>query len=169
MIHIHNVTIANVILKQCDHPQLTNLLITLCYSCVIEDVTFIDLGLIGGNLIGTSYLSKTVIKANRKKSKFLMYMCQGITLTYWNQQTFIDHKHHLIMNQISINGDGNKCYMYNHNPVGLHITIHLETLTITLTNSLLNNLAHTALFIDNRCRGKNTIYIENCIIEKQYT
>ena len=165
IIDSYNVTIANIMFEQCDHPQLTNMLITVCYSCTIENIIFIDLGLVGNNLIGTSYLSKIVIKANRKKSKFLMYTCQGITLTYWNQQLFIDHKHHLIINQININGDGYKCNMYNHNPVGLRMMIYAETLTITLTDSLFYNLAHTALSIDNKCRGKNTIYIENCTVE----
>ena len=165
IIDSYNVTISNVMFEQCDHPQLTNLLITLCYSCTIEDVIFIDLGLVGRNLIGTSYLSKIVIKASRKKSNFLMHTCQGIALTYWNHQPFIDHEHHLIMNQINIIGDGNKCHGNNHNSVGLSITIYAETLTITLTNSSFYYLAHTALFIDNKCRGKNAIYIKDCTVE----
>ena len=163
IIDSYNVTIANVILKQCDRQQLTNLLISSCYSCTIENVIFINLGLVGSNLIGTSHLTKIVIKANREKSKFLMF-CQGITLTYRDQQSSTDHKHHLIMNQINIIGDGNKCYSSN-NIVGLHIIISMETLTITLTNSLFYNLAYTTLFIFNRCCGKNTLYVENCSFE----
>ena len=163
IIDSYNVTIANVILKQCDHPQLTNLLITVCYSCIIENVTFIDLGLVVNDLIGTSHLSKIVMTANRRK--LLMYTCQGITLTqtYWIQEPFIDHKHLLIMNQINIIGGGNKCY--SNNAAGLRMTIYAETLTITLTNSVFSYLPHTALFIDNKCRGKNTISIENCTVE----
>ena len=45
------------------------------------------------------------------------------------------------------------------------MTIHAETLTITLTNCVFSYLPHTALFIDNKCRGKNTIHIENCTVE----
>ena len=163
IIDSYNVTFANVMFEQCDHPQLTNLLINLCYSCTIENIVFMNLGLVGRNLIGMSYLNKIVKKANRKKSKFPMYTCQGITLTYRNYQPFIDHKHHLIINQLSIIGDGNKCYSYSQGL--LHITIYGEALTITLTNSLFYNLADTALLIYNKCRGKNTVYIENCTVE----
>ena len=65
----YNFTIANVIFKRCDQTQLnkykylTNLLLNLCYSCTIENVIFMNLGLKGTNLIGNSYLTKVVIKS----------------------------------------------------------------------------------------------------------
>ena len=46
IIDSYNVTAANVMLKQCDHPQLINLQISLCYSCTIENVIFINLRLV---------------------------------------------------------------------------------------------------------------------------
>ena len=48
----HSVTIANVMFKQCHQVQLMNLLIHLCHSCTIENVTFMNSGLNGTNLIG---------------------------------------------------------------------------------------------------------------------
>ena len=62
-----NITVANVMLKQCHqlqfkHTHLTNLLIDLCYSCTIDNVTFINVGFTGKNLIGNSYLTKIMIK-----------------------------------------------------------------------------------------------------------
>ena len=98
IIDSYNVTIANVILKQCDHPKLTNLVITLCYSCTIENIVFVNVGMIATNLVGRSHLTELVIKSNRK---FLMF-CQEIALKYWNLQLFTDHKHLLVMNQINM-------------------------------------------------------------------
>ena len=165
IIDSYNVTIANVILKQCDHPQLTNLLIYLCYSCTLENLVFINLGMIATNLVGRSHLTKLAIKSNRK---FLMF-CQQITLNYWYLQSFTDHMHLLVMNQISMIGDRSKCY--RNGPVGLHIYIGIVTtksLTMILNNSLFYNLDHTALTIISQCYGYNKVNIENCTFENNY-
>ena len=165
IIDSYNVTITNVMLQQCDHPQLTNLIITLCYSCTLENVVFMNLGIIATNLVGRSHLTELVIKSNRK---FLMF-CQEIALKYWNLQSFTDHKHLLVMNQINMIGDRSKCY--SNGPVGLHIyigIIALERLTIILNNSLFYNLDHTALTIVIQCYGYNKVNIENCTFVNNY-
>ena len=165
IIDSYNVTIANVMLKQCNQSQSTDLLITFCYSCTIENVIFMNLGLIGENLIGRSHLTKIVIKSNKETSKFLM-VCQKIAISYFNLRSFIDHKHYLIMNQIDIVGDKSKCY--GDDTVGLQIHIAIiakECLTINLTNSSFSQLDHTALTIINRCHGYNKVHIENCTFE----
>ena len=152
-------------LKQCDYPQLTNLLIYLCYSCVLENIVFMNLGMIATNLVGRSHLTKLMIKSNRK---FLMF-CQQITLNYWNVQSFTDHMHLLVMNQISMIGDRSKCY--KNGPVGLHIYIAIvitKRLTITLNNSLFHNLDHTALAIISQCYDYHEVNIENCTFENNY-
>ena len=165
IIDSYNVTIANVTLKQCDHPQLTNLLINSCYSCKLENLVFINLGIIATNLVGRSHLTELVIKSNKN---FYMF-CQQITLNYWNLQSFTDHKHLLVMNQINMTGDLSKCY--RNGLVGLHIYIAIivtESLTILLTNSLFYNLDHTALTIISQCSGYNEVKIENCTFENNY-
>ena len=165
IIDSYNVTIANVMFEQCDHPQLTNLLITLCYSCTIENVAFMNVGLIATNLVGRSHLTELMIKSHRK---FLMF-CQKIALNYQNLRSFTDHKHVLVMNRINMIGDWSKCY--RKGPVGLHIDIviiAMESLTITLTNSLFYNLDHTALTIISQCNGYNRVNIENCTFENNY-
>ena len=159
----YNVTIANVMLQQCDSLQLTNVLITLCYSCTIENVVFMNVGLIATNLIGRSYLTDLEIKSNKKLPMF----CQKIELKYWNQQSFTDHNHLLVMNQINMIGNRKKCF--RNGPVGLHINIIvMESLTIILINSLFYNLDHTALTIISQCRGYNNVSIENCTFEDNY-
>jgi len=131
-----NVTIANVMFKQCHqsqfkyHKQLTNLLIEVCYSCTIKNVTFMNLGLIGRNIIGNSHLTE-IIKLHREK-KFTSVF-QGITLMFWNQQLYTDHSHknHLIMNHINISGEGTGKECNNRDPIGIYISIgDIENLII---------------------------------------
>ena len=118
IIDSYNVTIANVMLKQCNQSQSTDLLITSCYSCTIENVIFMNLGLIGENLIGRSHLTKIVMEiAIPKFQRF----CQKIALKFWNLQSFNDHEHYLIMNQLDMIGDRSKCCI--DGTVGLHIII----------------------------------------------
>ena len=155
-------------LKQCDHPQLTNLLITLCYSCTLENIVFMKLGLIATNLIGRSRLTEIIMKSNRNASKIQMF-CQELTLQYWDLRSFNNHKHLLVMNQINMIGDRSKCY--RNGPVGLHIYIAIivmESLTISITNSLFYNLDHTALTIISQCYGYNKVNTENCTFENNY-
>ena len=172
IIDSYNVTIANVMLKQCDQPQSTDLLISLCYSCTIENIIVTNLGIIGENLIGRSHLTKIVMKSNRSESKFQRF-CQKIALKYWNLQSSNanqnDHEHYLIMNQIDIIGDGSKCC--TDGTAGLHIynsNTLMENLTIHLTNSSFSQLDHTALTIINTCDGYNKVNIENCTFESNY-
>jgi len=60
----HYVKIKNVKLKLCYNPQLqnntyfTSLYISWCFSCIIENVSFQNFGIIGHNLIGKSYLNE---------------------------------------------------------------------------------------------------------------
>ena len=70
--------------------------VTFMFTCRIENVIFINLGLTGTNLIGNSYLTKIMIKLNVGELVFF----QGITLNYWGEE-YKDHKHLLILNQIN--------------------------------------------------------------------
>ena len=164
IIDSYNITIANVMLKQCDQPQLTNLLITSCYSCKIENVIFTNLGLVGTSLIGSTYLTEIMLMSSRKFQMF----CQKIELNYW-RQSYTDQEHKLIMNRLRIIGDRSKCY--SNGAVGLYISIALitiEGLTINLTNSLFSNLDHTALTVIDQGYGHHRVHIENCTFENNY-
>ena len=161
----YNVTIANVLFKQCNQLHLNNkylasLLIDFCYSCTVHKVAFMNLGLKGTNLIGISNLTEIVIKSDGQlQSSF----CQGISLTYWDKQLPTETKHLLILNQIHISR--NKCY--NSDAVGIHIVVLnvMEDLMIVIKNSVFYNLDHMALSISSRCSGNNTIIIKNCSFE----
>ena len=168
-----NVTIANVMIKQCHQPQykheeLTNLLINLCDSCTIENVIFINLGMIGKNLIGNSHLTKIMIKLDTAPVQLdLLVHCQGISLLYEHMRNS-DYKSHLTtLNQININS--NQCY---NDPIGIYIYIRnipiVEqnlTITVIINNSLFYNLDHTALSINSRYSGNSIIIVENCTFD----
>ena len=170
---IVNVTIANVMIKQCHQPQykheeLTNLLINLCDSCTIENVTFINLRMIGKNLIGNSHLTKIMIKLDTAPAQLdLLVHCQGISLMYGNEHMHnSDYKSHLTtLNQININS--NQCY--NNDPIGIYIHIPIVeqnlTITVIINNSLFYNLDHTALSINSRYSGNSIVIVENCTFD----
>ena len=165
IINSYSVTIANVVFAKCNQLQLMNVEISMCYSCAIENITFMNSGLNGLNLVGESYLAGIVVKLKREKPSFLAY-CQGIIINYnyWDQH-FTDNNHVLIMKQMKFIGDNNRCY--GNNAVGLYVKIFpIENLTIILKDSLFHNLDHTALSIISRYEGNITINIENCAFEK---
>ena len=164
-----NITVENVTLKQCHqlqfkHTHLTNLLIDLCYSCTIENVTFINLGFTGKNLIGNSYLTKIIIKL---ENSYMMVYCQGISLIFSDHQLYTDHKGHLIMDQVTMSGRGTGKECYNNDPMGIYIMIvNIENLTIIINNSLFYKLDHSAVSISDRYIGRNTIIVANTTFEK---
>ena len=138
------------------------MVIHLCYSCTIENVTFMNSGLNGINIVGQSYLTQIVIKLHRQKSYSLAY-CQGIILSYWDQH-FIDINHVLTIQQMKFTGDNGRCY--DNDAVGLYVAMNpIENLTVILNDSLFSNLDHTALTIIGKCEGNSVIKIENCTFE----
>ena len=84
----HNVIIRNVMFKRCyyNNPQLqyqylTSVLISTCFSCVIENVTFNNFGIVGDNLLGETILNEIYITHTMAIGQF----CQGIVLAYREQ------------------------------------------------------------------------------------
>ena len=89
IINSHFVTIKNVMFKHCsilpdNKTQITNLRLSCCFSCKIQNVTFIQYGLIGFNLIGESYLYNIKIQS----MEFSQLCCQTILLQYTNCLTW---------------------------------------------------------------------------------
>ena len=80
VINSYNVTITNVVFKRCDQTHfknLTSLLIDICYSCTIENIVFVNLGLTGTNLLGKSQITEIVIKSDETQTNLLVF-CQGL-------------------------------------------------------------------------------------------
>lgn len=60
----------------------------MCYSCAIENATFMNLGVIRTNLIRDSYLTKIMVHTLLDREKLVL--CQSITLT--SATIYIIHK-----------------------------------------------------------------------------
>ena len=81
----HFVTITNVTFKHCGGTtavtttSITSVHFICCFSCTVENVTFIKYGFTGINLIGESYLHKIKVET----IQFTEQCCQGILLRYF--------------------------------------------------------------------------------------
>ena len=155
------VTINNVMIKHCSFlPEnkariFTNLRLSCCFSCKIQDVIFIQYGLLGYNLIGNSYLY------NIKIIQFSQLCCQEISLQYsacQSQNNYSDYIHNVTINQIFING-------FKLSKVSLYINFDFSmyNLKIFLQNSYFYNMNHTALQVRGRYHlTTKEILVENC-------
>ena len=77
------VTITNVIFRHCDTPvvtatSITNVHVICCFSCTVENVTFLKYGFTGINLIGESYLHKINVEA----MQFTKQCCNFSSILY---------------------------------------------------------------------------------------
>ena len=94
----HYVNIRNVMFKRCYNPQLqpyiylTSLYLSWCFSCVLENVTFTNFGIVGSNLIGHSYLNAIYITHTTGQ------FCQGILLADSDDDQLLNDKneYHLL-------------------------------------------------------------------------
>ena len=83
IINSHFVNIYNVVFKHCSILQpkklpIRNLQLSCCFSCKIENVTFLQYGFAAFNLIGKSYLYNIKIEI----MPYLKLCCQQIFLKY---------------------------------------------------------------------------------------
>ena len=169
IINSHFVIIKNFWFKYYSHllnktMVYTNLKLSCCFSCKIENVVFLQYGFTAINLIGDTYLYniKVVI------TEFSEICCQGIILLYntcssWSG--YNNQMHKLVMNQIVIN-DHIKCITdRTGNNTGLHINLQylMYNVQLSLHNSHFSNMYRRALHIQGGCSSKTkNILIINC-------
>ena len=167
----HYVNIRNILFKRCYHPQLqssmyfTSLYLSWCFSCVLNNVTFTNFGIVGENLMGNSYLNRIYITHTTGQ------FCQGITLVYSDDDQLLTDKneYHLLMNDIHITqiGNGSKCFIINDDfTAGLSVYIfsHEKNGAILISNSLFKSIHNKALYFKNKCvTHKNIISLNNCV------
>ena len=146
----HYVNIRNVMFKRCYNPQLqpymyfTSLYLSWCFSCVLENVTFTNFGIVGENLIGNSYLNGIFITHTTGQ------FCQGIALIYRNDNQLLtdNNEYHLLMNKIHITeiGNGSKCFNFNeYFTAGLFVYVirQAKNGTIIISNSFFKGIHNT--------------------------
>ena len=169
----HYVNIRNVMFKRCYNPQLqpyiyfTSLHLSWCFSCVLENVTFTNFGIVGENLIGNSYLN--AIHITHITGEF----CQGIALTYRddNQLLTDNNEYHLLMNKVYIIeiGNGSKCFNFNeYFTAGLFVYVirQAKNGTIIISNSFFKGIHNTAIYIKSNCAAhKNIFSLNNCVFD----
>ena len=172
-----NVTIANVVFTR-DNPHslqnmklynnATNLLLSTCYYCKIENVIFLKFGLIGDNLIGISHLNNIVIYLNTDAD-----IChKGILLQYQNGLQRNDVREFVVtINNISVHDNTNVMGCHNYDAfytAGIVIMLYqtIFDVTIVICNSQLNDIGQTLLLIKDTCNpANNSVQIKNCTFQ----
>ena len=155
------VSIKNIMFKHCSglprsKLHLTNLRLSCCFSCRIQDIIFTEYGLTSYSLIGNSYLHNINI------IQFSQSCCPVILWRYMicsSQNNYSDHLHNITINKIFIQG-------YTLYMVKLYIYLdHImyRMMNISICNSYFYNTNQTALEIKARYTFTATqILVINC-------
>ena len=169
--------ISNVVFKQCKSIQqyngsITNLYIGYCWSCTVENVTFLEYGLMGLNIYGGSVLNNVVFNLTITSSRtYLDY--HALVLAYKklpdgnNEDSMV-----CTLKGVYISGHGNK-YLPNElflkNVLRaiivsvLHINYHFK---LEIKNSHFYDIDQSVMNIRSLNPESNTtVLIENCIFE----
>ena len=153
------VTINNVMFKHCGissvhKKDLTNLRLSCCFSCTIQNVTFFHYGILAFNLIGNSYLHNIKMI---QFSQLILMLQYSICLSLNNNIIlYRDYIHNITINQIFIHG-------YTKFYIDHDFTIY--HLNFFLPNSYFYNTSHTPLRIKGRYYGSKQISFTNCIFK----
>ena len=153
VIDSYNITIANVVFKKImllhayHHGDLW---LTECFSCTIENVSLIEYGLLGGNLIGRSYLNNIIINLTKSSNRENeCYAQQGISLYYSyysvkdkHLKVAHDHKSLIIVQKISVYYDNSNCHT---NRGIINITFSKIKQRITLRLKLVTHILPTLI------------------------
>ena len=144
----HFVTIKNVCFKHYGTLNklmtYTDLKMSCCFSCRIENVVFLQYGLRALNLIGNTFLHNI----NVTMTQFVEVCCQQISLEYdtcslWGG--YNNQMHALTINQLLLNGPKKFNMPFSGLVIRLlHMMYHLQ---LSLTNSHFSNMDHTAIYI----------------------
>ena len=169
IIDSHFVNINNVVFRHCSQGNrriLTSLGLSCCFSCKIANVTFIQYGIRGINLIGKSYLHNIKFEV----MQFSQLRCQVVFLQYstchpsWSN--YSTHMHSVTINQLLI-FNHTKCNMHTYRESG-GLYVHLEYatyhITILINNSYFHIMDRTALRIKGRYSPYTVqkFFVTNC-------
>ena len=144
IVNSHFVSIKNVVFKRCsiwkdNRKAVTSLKLFCCFSCKIADVTFIQYGIIGINLIGKSYLHNIKFEI----MLFSQLRCQVIFLQYHTCPSWSNYSTYI--HSVTIN----KLLILNHTRCSAHtyrdsggLYIHSEYTTYHTTTLIKNSHFH---------------------------
>ena len=180
IIESEHLVIRNVVFKHCRNAQsdqqyngdITNLYIGFCWSCTIENVTFLEYGLTGHNIYGRSVLNNIVIDLTiTSTSTYLNY--HGIKLAYSRlPRRSLDSSMVCILNGVSVSGHGgkylpNNSYIRNNlRAIAIAVSLTNYHFTIEIKNSHFHDLDQGLMIVRSFSTIRNiTVLIENCIFE----
>ena len=114
----YNITVTNIIFKNL-LPNIGDLELLTCISCIIENVTLIGCGLSGYNLIGRSHLNNIAISLTELlDTDYECYDHQGIMLQYGdysineNKSNIAYRESIMMIQKILINSNNSTCTHY---------------------------------------------------------
>ena len=147
------VTINNVMFKHCgisseNKNHLTNLRLSCCFSCEIQNVTFFHYGLLAYNMIGNSYLHYIKIIQSSQLDLILnleFTLCQS-------QNNYSNYIHNITINQI---------FIHRYTTFALSFDFTMYNLKIYLQNLYFYN-TRKHLRIKGRYYGNKEISFTNC-------
>ena len=157
------VIIKNIIFKHCSilpdkKTKITNVQMSSCFSCKIQNVTFSQYGFKGFNLVGETHLHNIKIKVTH----FSEICCQGIFLRYniistclFREsilETYTQQPNNVTINHLLIHNYTSK-YNTDNDNTGLYIHLDFSpyNVNILLINSQFYFMDQKALLIKNRC------------------
>ena len=174
----YNITITNIIFKN-SFPNIGNLELLTCISCIIENVTLIGCGLSGYNLIGRSHLSNIVISLTESSDReYDCYDHQGIMLQYGdysiNENTSqVAYRESIMMIQKSlVYHDNSTCTCYaNEGIVKVKIGPYQmqASVKIIISDSKFYHMDHKIIDIEDDSKTTRcTIWIVSCTFESNF-
>ena len=158
----YNVTIANVVFKQCkgNSDFHTSLVLVECLNCRIMYVTFLGYGLACKNLLGESYLSN--INIDMSKETPSTDACETKLYVLFIDRD-INYESVVTINQLDISG-GYSDFCQHHIAVLLNLAQTRFSVIVKLHNSWFHNLDRSPLHIITQY-SNNTIIVKNCTFE----
>ena len=165
IIDSHFVSINNVVFKRCSiwtdgKKDFKNLGLSCCFSCKIANVTFIQYGITGINLIGKSYLNNIKLEIMQPSQYDQSILLKYATCPLWND--YRTHMHDVTINQL---------FIFNHTNYNIltsaglyiHLEYSLYHITILINNSFFHTMNRKALKIKSRFSfSVQKIFVTNC-------
>ena len=144
----------------------TNLKLFCCFSCKIENVTFIHYGIIGFNLIGKSHLNNIKVETMQfSKVCYMMILLEYSSCLPWNK--YSNHVHDITINQLLIQ-NYITCNISTYTNAGLQIYLHNTKyhVNILLKNSKFYCMSTRPLMVKNSYSLTTSyVFIIDCIFE----
>ena len=155
--------------NQRKYENETNLVLSLCFTCQVENISFIGYGLMAYNLIGKSSLNNIIIDLSVKNSNsYLRY--QGLLLHYDSLPNSREDHYTTIINEVFFTCHYSKCHCLDYQVYDAGFEVVWEkanyTITILINNSYFYNIDQGVVFIKNKCSvTKNVVLFNNCTFE----